>query len=163
MMDIRIGFGYDVHRFVSNRKLVLGGIEIPHNKGLLGHSDADALLHAIIDALLGALALGDIGSHFPDTDAKWQGADSAELLKAAYAMVRECGYQLNNLDSTVIAERPKLKPHIPAMRERIANLLNCQVGQISIKATTNEKMDSFGREEGLAAMATALLSKVNNG
>jgi 2-C-methyl-D-erythritol 2,4-cyclodiphosphate synthase len=163
MMDIRIGFGYDVHRFVSNRKLVLGGIEIPHNKGLLGHSDADALLHAIIDALLGALALGDIGSHFPDTDAKWQGADSAELLKAAYAMVRECGYQLNNLDSTVIAERPKLKPHIPAMRERIANLLNCQVGQISIKATTNEKMDSFGREEGLAAMATALLSKVNDG
>jgi 2-C-methyl-D-erythritol 2,4-cyclodiphosphate synthase len=142
---------------------VLGGIEIPHNKGLLGHSDADALLHAIIDALLGALALGDIGSHFPDTDAKWQGADSAELLKAAYAMVRECGYQLNNLDSTVIAERPKLKPHIPAMRERIANLLNCQVGQISIKATTNEKMDSFGREEGLAAMATALLSKVNDG
>lgn len=156
---IRIGFGYDTHRFASNRKCILGGIEIEHDKGLLGHSDADVLLHAIADALLGALSLGDIGTHFPDTDAKYQDADSRLLLKEAYALIKQRGYQLVNTDSTVIAETPRLRPHIDTIRESIANLLEVEKELISVKATTNEKMGFIGRNEGIAVMSTVLISK----
>lgn len=159
MSTLRIGYGYDVHRFAVNRKLILGGVEIPFEKGLQGHSDADVLLHAITDALLGALALGDIGAHFPDTDPDYEGADSRILLKDAYALIREKGYELGNLDSTVIAERPKLRPYITNIRESISEILECPLDAVSVKATTSEKMGFAGREEGVIAQAVVLLNK----
>lgn len=155
----RIGFGYDTHRLVPERRLILGGVEIPFEKGLLGHSDADVLLHAICDALLGALNLRDIGFHFPPSDPAYKDADSKVLLRDAYALVREKGYILGNLDATVIAERPKINPHIPAMQAVIAELLDTSVANISLKATTHEQTDAVGREESMIAQAVALLVK----
>ncbi len=154
-MKLRIGEGWDIHALVEGRKLVLGGVEIPHTKGLLGHSDADALLHAITDALLGAAALGDIGTHFPDTDTRFKGADSAELLAEAARRVREKGFAIRNIDSTVIAQAPKLAPHIAAMRARIAQVLALEVEQVNVKAKTAEKMGPVG--EGLAMEARAVV------
>lgn len=157
----RIGFGYDTHRLVENRKLILGGVDIPHHTGLLGHSDADVLLHAITDALLGAVNLRDIGFHFPDTDPAYKGADSTILLRDAYALVREKGYTLGNMDCTLIAEKPKLNPHIPAMQATIANVLEVSPDCISIKATTHEKTDATGREESMVAQAVVLVYREN--
>ena len=154
-MKIRIGEGWDIHALVEGRKLVLGGVEIPHTKGLLGHSDADALLHAITDALLGAAALGDIGTHFPDTDVRFKGADSAVLLAEAARRVRDKGYEIANVDSTVIAQAPKLAPHIAAMCARIAQVLGVDVAQVNVKAKTAEKMGAVG--EGLAMEARAVV------
>ena len=158
-LPFRIGFGYDTHRLIPDRRLVLGGIEIPFEKGLKGHSDADVLLHAICDALLGALNLRDIGFHFPDTDPRYHNADSRIFVQDTIALVQEKGYQLGNLDCTLIAERPKINPHIPAMQEVIAALLHCQPDQVSIKATTHEKTDAVGREESMIAHAVVLLMK----
>ena len=152
---MRIGEGWDIHQLVEGRKLILGGIEIPYSKGLLGHSDADALLHASTDALWGAAALGDIGMHFPDTDTRFKGADSGVLLAEAARRVRDQGYAIGNVDSTVIAQAPKLTPHIPAMRARIAQLLDIDVGQINVKAKTAEKLGPVG--EGLAMEANAIV------
>lgn len=157
---MRIGIGYDVHQLVEGRKLILGGIEIPHHLGLLGHSDADVLLHAISDALLGALALGDIGKYFPDTDSRFKDLDSGVLLKEVYALVKKEGYTLVNLDTVVMAQRPKLRAYIDTMRENVANLLSCELSQISIKATTTEKLGFVGKEEGIATQAICLLEKV---
>lgn len=154
-MTLRIGEGWDIHALVEGRKLVLGGVEIPHSKGLLGHSDADALLHAITDALLGAAALGDIGSHFPDTDVRFKGADSAVLLVEAARRVREKGFEINNVDSTVVAQAPKLAPHIASMRTRIAQVLGVNLDQVNVKAKTAEKMGPVG--EGLAMEARAVV------
>jgi len=154
-MNFRIGEGWDIHQLVQGRKLVLGGIEIPHNKGLLGHSDADALLHAITDALLGAAALGDIGQHFPDTDPQYQGADSGVLLREAARRVRAQGYSIGNVDSTVIAQAPKLAPHMANMRANIARLLELEVERVNVKAKTAEKMGPVG--EGLAMEARAVV------
>ncbi len=154
-MTLRIGEGWDIHALVEGRKLVLGGVEIPHSKGLLGHSDADALLHAITDALLGAAALGDIGTHFPDTDTRFKGADSAVLLAEAARRVREKGFEINNVDSTVVAQAPKLAPHIASMRARIAQVLGIDVDQVNVKAKTAEKMGPVG--EGLAMEARAIV------
>lgn len=154
---MRIGVGYDVHRLVAGRPLILGGVEIPHDKGLDGHSDADVLIHAIIDALLGAAALGDIGQHFPDTEEQWRGADSRELLRAVGERIAEAGYVVANIDATVVLQRPKLRPHIDAMRRVMAGLLGVEVQQVSVKATTGEKMGFVGREEGAAAHAVCLL------
>ncbi len=154
-MNLRIGEGWDIHQLVEGRKLILGGVEIPHTKGLLGHSDADALLHAITDALLGAAALGDIGTHFPDTDAQFKGADSGVLLAEAARRVRAKGYAIGNIDSTVIAQAPKLMPHMPAMRARIAELLDISVEQVNVKAKTAEKLGPVG--EGLAMEARAVV------
>jgi len=156
----RTGLGYDVHAFAPDRKLIIGGVEIPYDKGLLGHSDADVLLHAICDALLGALALGDIGKHFPDTDGKYKNADSKGLLKKVNQMVQEKGYVLCNMDSTVVVEQPKLSPFIDSMRETIAKLLNVDIDKISVKATTSERMGFVGRREGITAYANVLLRKV---
>ena len=156
-LPFRIGYGYDTHRLVEGRKLILGGVEIPHKTGLLGHSDADVLLHAITDALLGAVNLRDIGFHFPDTDPRYKGADSTILLRDAYALVKEKGYRLGNMDCTLIAEKPKINPHIPAMQQVIAELLEAEMDQISIKATTHEKTDATGREESMVAQAVVLL------
>mgnify|MGYP001793580154 FL=1 len=158
-MNIRIGNGYDIHRLQAGRKLILGGIDIPHTQGLLGHSDADALTHSIMDAMLGALSLGDIGLYFPPSDPKWAGADSQVLLAQVNQLLIERGWQVSNIDSVVIAEQPKLKPHIQAMRDRLANTLNIEPEQIGIKATTHEKLGPLGREEGIAAYAVALLQK----
>jgi 2-C-methyl-D-erythritol 2,4-cyclodiphosphate synthase len=152
---IRIGHGYDVHRLVENRPLILGGVTIPHEKGLLGHSDADVLLHAVADALLGAAALGDIGKHFPDTDPKWKGADSVMLLEAVTARLHEKGWRIGNIDATVLAERPKLMPHIPAMREKLAQAMQIPMEAVSVKATTVEGLGAIGRREGISAMAVA--------
>lgn len=157
---MRIGIGYDVHQLVEGRKLILGGIEIPHHLGLLGHSDADVLLHAISDALLGALALGDIGKYFPDTDSRFKDLDSGVLLKEVYALVKKEGYTLVNLDTVIMAQRPKLRAYIDTMRENVANLLSCELSQISIKATTTEKLGFVGKEEGIATQAICLLEKV---
>ncbi|MFZ3128820.1 MAG: 2-C-methyl-D-erythritol 2,4-cyclodiphosphate synthase [Rhodoferax sp.] len=154
-MTLRSGEGWDIHALVEGRKLVLGGVEIPHSKGLLGHSDADALLHAITDALLGAAALGDIGTHFPDTDARFKGADSTMLLAEAARRVRAQGYEIGNVDSTVVAQAPKLMPHIAAMRARIAQVLGVTVEQVNVKAKTAEKMGPVG--EGLAMEARAVV------
>lgn len=154
---MRIGVGYDVHRLVAGRPLILGGVEIPHDKGLDGHSDADVLIHAIIDALLGAAALGDIGQHFPDTEEQWRGADSRELLRDVGERIAEAGYVVANIDATVVLQRPKLRPHIDAMRRVMAGLLGVEVQQVSVKATTGEKMGFVGREEGAAAHAVCLL------
>ncbi|MBW4516571.1 MAG: 2-C-methyl-D-erythritol 2,4-cyclodiphosphate synthase [Timaviella obliquedivisa GSE-PSE-MK23-08B] len=158
-MDFRIGNGYDIHQLVSDRPLILGGINIPHSLGLLGHSDADALTHAIMDALLGALSLGDIGHYFPPTDPQWAGADSQKLLIQVHDLVQSQGWRIGNLDTVIVAERPKIKPHIAAMRDRLADSLQIAPTQIGIKATTNEKLDAVGREEGIAAYAVALLMK----
>lgn len=159
MKDIRIGFGVDVHQLVSDRKLILGGVEIESDLGALGHSDADVLLHAICDAMLGALNLRDIGFHFPDTDPKYKGIDSTILLRDTFLLIKERGYRLGNMDCTIIAEKPKLNPHIPAMQARIASLVEAEEDQISIKATTHEKVDSFGERRAIKAYATCLLLK----
>lgn len=156
---MRIGQGYDVHRLVAERPLILGGIEIPYEKGLLGHSDADVLLHAISDALLGAAALGDIGAHFPDSDPAYRGADSAELLRAVGGLIRASGYEIGNIDSTVVCQAPKLAPHIASMRARIAEVLALPVGAVSVKASTEEHMGFTGRGEGIAAHAVCLLTE----
>lgn len=157
MQAIRIGFGYDTHRLIEGRKLILGGVEITHKTGLLGHSDADVLLHAICDALLGALNLRDIGFHFPPSDPAFKDADSKVLLKESYQLVKEKGYSLGNLDCTVIAEKPKINPHIPDMQEIIANILETDRTNISIKATTHEGTDAVGREESMIAHAVVLV------
>ena len=156
---MRIGQGYDVHRLVAERPLILGGIEIPYEKGLLGHSDADVLLHAISDALLGAAALGDIGAHFPDSDPAYRGADSAELLRAVGNLIRAAGYEIGNIDSTVVCQAPKLAPHSASMRARIAEVLALPVGAVSVKASTEEHMGFTGRGEGIAAHAVCLLTE----
>lgn len=156
---VRVGFGFDVHRLVEGRDLWLGGVLIPHTTGALGHSDADVLLHALCDALLGAAALGDIGQHFPDTDMRWKGADSKVLLLEVVRLIGQHGWKVGNVDLTLILERPKIMPHVPAMRAVLAPLLGVEVDAVSIKATTNEKMGFVGREEGVAAHAVALITK----
>ena len=157
--NIRIGEGWDIHQLVAGRKLVLGGIEVPHSTGLLGHSDADVLLHAITDALLGAAGLGDIGRHFPDTDPQFRGADSTVLLAEAARRVRAAGWQIGNVDSTVIAQAPKLAPHIPAMCERIAGALGIEIAQVNVKAKTAEKLGPVGEGRAMEARAVALLHR----
>jgi len=156
----RIGIGYDIHRLIENRQLIIGGIEIPYEKGLDGHSDADVLIHAIIDSLLGALALGDIGQHFPDTDKKYKNADSKVLLKEVYGLVKDKGYVINNLDSNIIAERPKMREHIAEMRKTLSEILDIDEGRISIKAKTNEKQDSVGEGLSIEANAVVMLRKM---
>lgn len=156
-VPFRIGEGWDTHALVTGRKLVLGGVDIPHSHGLLGHSDADALLHAITDALLGAAALGDIGRHFPDTDARFAGADSGVLLAEAAKRVREAGWVVGNVDATIVAQAPKMAPHIPAMVERIASCLGVAASQVNVKAKTAEKMGPVGRGEAIEARAVCLL------
>lgn len=158
-MNFRIGEGWDVHALVEGRKLILGGVDVPFHLGLLGHSDADVLLHAITDALLGAAALGDIGTHFPDTDVRFKGADSIVLLTEAARRVRDKGFEIGNVDSTVIAQAPKLMPHIPAMRARIALALAVEVDQVNVKAKTAEKMGPVGLGQAMEARAVVLLSK----
>jgi len=157
---MRIGHGYDVHKLVEGRDLILGGVKIPYEKGLLGHSDADVLLHAVSDSLLGAAALGDIGKHFPDTDPAYKGADSLELLRIVGKKVAEAGYKVGNVDVTMIAQRPKLKDHIPAMRENIARVLNVEVGQVNVKATTEEHLGFTGDGSGMACHAVCLLENL---
>ena len=154
---MRIGHGYDVHRFAEDRKLIIGGVEIEYEKGLLGHSDADVLLHAVSDALLGAAGLGDIGKHFPDTDPKYKGADSLELLRVVAQRVKEAGYRVSNIDVTMIAQKPKLKDYIVTMAENIACDLNISVNQVNVKATTEEKLGFTGNGEGAAAHAVVLI------
>ncbi|MDL5039271.1 2-C-methyl-D-erythritol 2,4-cyclodiphosphate synthase [Comamonas resistens] len=156
-MNFRIGEGWDVHALVPGRKLILGGVEVPHSLGLLGHSDADVLLHAITDALFGAAALGDIGRHFSDTDAQFKGADSAVLLAEAARRVRAKGFEIGNIDSTIVAQAPKLAPHIEKMRERIAQVLELDVEQVNVKAKTAEKMGPVGQQQAMEARAVALL------
>lgn len=156
---MRIGLGYDVHRLVPDRPLWLGGIEIPHSLGLLGHSDADVLLHAICDALLGAAAMGDIGQHFPDNDAQYKNIDSKVLLHRCGEFLAEGGYHICNIDSTIVAQQPKLMPHIPLMRSTIANILGLDASQVSVKATTSEHLGFEGREEGISAQAVVLIDK----
>lgn len=158
-MNFRIGHGYDVHKLVEGRKLILGGAEIPHTVGLLGHSDADVLTHALMDALLGALALGDIGQLFPDNDPAYEGADSIRLLEAVMEHVRAAGYAVSNVDCTVLAQAPKLKPYIAQMRERLAAAMGVAVDQVSVKATTEEGLGFTGAKEGIAAHAVALLER----
>jgi 2-C-methyl-D-erythritol 2,4-cyclodiphosphate synthase len=157
--DIRIGEGWDVHQLVAGRPLILGGVDVPHDTGLLGHSDADVLLHAITDALLGAAGLGDIGRHFPDTDPQFRGADSATLLAEAARRVRAAGWQIGNVDSTVIAQAPKLAPHIPGMCARIAAALGISVDQVNVKAKTAEKLGPVGEGRAMEARAVALLHR----
>ncbi|MDO5075018.1 MAG: 2-C-methyl-D-erythritol 2,4-cyclodiphosphate synthase [Bacteroidales bacterium] len=158
-MKIRVGFGFDVHRLVPNRDLWLGGIKISHTHGLLGHSDADVLIHAICDALLGAANLRDIGFHFPDTGAEYEGIDSKILLQRTTSLLAEKGYRIGNVDCTIVAEQPKLNPHIPAMQACLAPLMNISIEDVSIKATTCERMGYAGREEGFTAYATALIER----
>ncbi|MCA1321935.1 2-C-methyl-D-erythritol 2,4-cyclodiphosphate synthase [Bacillus tianshenii] len=155
----RIGQGFDVHQFAEGRPLILGGITIPYEKGLLGHSDADVLLHTISDACLGAVGEGDIGKHFPDTDPAFKNADSAVLMQQVWEIVKEKGYTLGNVDCTIIAQKPKMAPHIETMRARIAALLEADIEQVNVKATTTEKLGFTGREEGIAAQAAVLLIK----
>ena len=159
MNEMRIGHGYDVHALVPGRRLVLGGVDIPHGQGLLGHSDADALLHAITDAVLGAAGLGDIGTLFPDTDAAYEGADSRDLLRRAVARVAEAGWRVINVDSTVVAQRPKIAPHVAAMRRNIAQCLGVDAGAVNVKGKTTEHLGFAGRGEGIAAYAVALLGR----
>jgi len=154
---MRIGHGYDVHRLVAGRRLIMGGVEIPWDLGLLGHSDADVLLHAIADAILGAIGEGDIGRHFPDTDQAFKGADSLKLLAHVMGLAGERGYRLGNLDATIIAQQPKMAPHIPAMRSNIATVLNAAVEQVNVKATTEEGLGFSGRGEGISAHAVVLM------
>jgi 2-C-methyl-D-erythritol 2,4-cyclodiphosphate synthase len=160
---MRIGQGYDVHRLVPGRPLILGGVTIPSEQGLLGHSDADVLTHAVIDALLGAAALGDIGSHFPDTDPEWKGADSLALLTTVVERVREVGFAVGNVDATVVLQRPRLRPHIDAMRARLAEAMGTDIGRVSVKATTGEEMGFEGRGEGASASAVCLLNQSADG
>jgi 2-C-methyl-D-erythritol 2,4-cyclodiphosphate synthase len=154
---MKIGLGYDVHRLQADRKLILGGVEIPHYLGLLGHSDADVLIHAVIDAILGALALGDIGKHFPDSDEQFAAIDSRILLRQTYDLLQKAGYKIGNLDSTVCAEKPKLQPYIAEMRQNLADDLQCELSQISIKATTEEGLGVSGDQKGISATAIVLL------
>ncbi|OIP99288.1 MAG: 2-C-methyl-D-erythritol 2,4-cyclodiphosphate synthase [Zetaproteobacteria bacterium CG2_30_46_52] len=158
-MNIRIGQGFDVHAFAENRALILGGIHVPYHLGLAGHSDADVLIHAICDALLGAACLGDIGKHFPDTDPAYKGADSTDLLRQVHTSIVDLGYAIGNIDATVIAQQPKLATYITPMRERLANVLGIDADAINIKATTTEKLGFTGRGEGIAAQAVVLLNK----
>ena len=158
-MNIRVGEGWDVHQLVEGRQLILGGVTIPYEKGLLGHSDADALLHALTDALFGAAGLGDIGRHFPDTDVRFKGADSGLLLAEAAARVRAAGWQIGNVDSTIVAQAPKMAPHIPAMRERIAALLGLAADQVNVKAKTAEKLGPVGEGKSIEARAIVLLQR----
>lgn len=155
---MRVGIGYDVHKLVEGRKLILGGVEIPHTLGLLGHSDADVLLHAIMDALLGAAALGDIGQHFPDTDPAYEGADSLKLLSHVSDLISREGYAIENIDATVIAQKPKLAPHILQMRQNIADTLHLDLSQVNVKATTEERLGFTGREEGISSQAICALT-----
>ncbi|MEO7119821.1 MAG: 2-C-methyl-D-erythritol 2,4-cyclodiphosphate synthase [Ginsengibacter sp.] len=161
-MSFRIGFGIDFHQLITGRDLWIGGVKLPHTKGALGHSDADVLLHAICDAMLGAACLGDIGAHFPDTSSEFKDIDSKILLQMTLRLISEAGYKIENIDSTVCLEQPKIKPHIPEMQKVIANILSLNENTISIKATTSEKMGFIGREEGVAAYANVLLISVNN-
>ena len=161
MTDLRIGYGYDVHRLVPGRALVLGGVTVPFEKGLLGHSDADVLTHAVMDALLGAAALGDIGKLFPDSDAAYAGADSIALLERVTALLREHGWQVGNVDATVVAQAPKLAPYIPEMRRRLAEAMGLDVDCVSVKATTEERLGFTGSGEGMAAHAVALIERLN--
>ncbi len=156
---MRIGHGYDVHKLVEGRDLILGGVKIEHSLGLLGHSDADVLLHAVSDALLGAAGLGDIGKHFPDTDPKYKGADSLKLLEIVAQRVQEAGYRVNNIDVTMIAQKPKLRPHIEQMEENIARAVGVEVSRINVKATTEERLGFTGSEEGMACHAVCLLEE----
>ncbi|HEY4551727.1 MAG TPA: 2-C-methyl-D-erythritol 2,4-cyclodiphosphate synthase [Bacillaceae bacterium] len=155
----RIGQGFDVHEFAENRPLIIGGVEIPYEKGLIGHSDADVLLHTVADACLGAIGEGDIGRHFPDTDPEFKDADSAKLLEHVWQLVKDKGYELVNIDCTIMAQKPKMAPHIGKMRERIAELLEAEPEQVNVKATTTERLGFVGREEGIAAQAAVLLQK----
>ena len=157
---MRIGHGYDVHRLVEGRKLILGGVDIPFEKGLLGHSDADVLAHAVSDALLGAAALGDIGKHFPDTDPAYAGADSLKLLKHVVKLLNEKGWKVGNVDATILAQRPKLAPHIPVMVQNLAACLDVEIDQVNVKATTEEKLGFTGSGDGMAAHAVCLLEKI---
>lgn len=159
MMNFRIGNGYDVHRLVEGRRCIICGVDIPHDKGLLGHSDADVALHALSDALLGAAARGDIGLHFPDTDMRWKGADSRALLRAVVDIIAQAGFRPGNVDVTIIAQAPKMRPYIDAMRANIAEDLGIDIDCVSVKATTTERLGFTGREEGIAAQATALVEK----
>ncbi|MGK7883024.1 MAG: 2-C-methyl-D-erythritol 2,4-cyclodiphosphate synthase [Crocosphaera sp.] len=156
-MNIRIGNGYDIHRLVPDRDLILGGVNIPHSLGLLGHSDADALTHAIMDAMLGALSLGDIGHYFPPSDPKWSGANSLLLLQQVDQLIKTRGWHVGNIDSVIVAEQPKMKPHLAAMQKKIASTLQINLDQVGIKATTNEKLGPVGRQEGIAVYAAILL------
>lgn len=159
MSSFRVGIGYDVHQLVEGRALVLGGVKIDHDRGLEGHSDADALTHAIIDALLGAASLGDIGSHFPDADERWKGADSLELLRHTVALLSERGYVVGNVDSIIVAEAPRMKPHVPEMQSLLAVALRVDEDCVSVKATTEEGLGPIGRREGIAARAVALIHR----
>ena len=159
---MRVGMGYDVHRLTVGRKLIMGGVEIPYEKGLLGHSDADVLLHAIMDALLGAAALGDIGKHFPDTDPKYEGASSIRLLEHVGELLDENGYIIENIDATIIAQKPKMRPHIDQMRENIARALNIEAGQVNVKATTEEGLGFTGTGEGISSQAICAIEKYTN-
>lgn len=159
-VPFRIGQGYDCHALVAGHDLILGGVKIPHDRGLMGHSDADVLLHAVIDALLGAAGLGDIGSHFPDSDERYQGIDSRKLLRKTLSLVAGAGYGIGNIDATIIAQRPKMAPYISQMKQHIADDLNLDASQVGIKAKTNEKLGFLGREEGIAVQAVALLFKL---
>ncbi len=161
MADFRIGHGYDVHRLTEGRKLIIGGVEIPHRLGLLGHSDADVLTHAVMDAMLGALALGDIGKHFPDTDPAYAGADSIALLRHVNALIREHGWQIGNLDATILAQAPKLAPHIPQMRQILSAATDTAPDCVSVKATTEEKLGFTGQEQGIAAHCVVLLERIS--
>ena len=156
----RFGMGYDVHRLVEGRKLILGGVDVPYEKGLLGHSDADVLLHAVSDALLGAAALGDIGKHFPDTDERFRGADSGKLLEEVVSLIRAEGYAIGNVDACVVAQAPKLLPYIPQMRENIARMLNVAVSDVNVKATTEERLGFTGSGEGMSAYAVAGIERI---
>jgi 2-C-methyl-D-erythritol 2,4-cyclodiphosphate synthase len=156
-MGIRIGHGFDVHAFAADRKLIIGGVDIPHTLGLAGHSDADVLIHAICDALLGAAALGDIGRHFPDSDVRYKGIDSRELLRHVAGLLRERGWRVGNVDATIIAQAPKMAPHIPGMRERLAADLGVNLDAVNVKATTTERLGFTGRGEGIAAEAVCLI------
>jgi 2-C-methyl-D-erythritol 2,4-cyclodiphosphate synthase len=160
MQGVRIGHGYDVHRLVEGRRLILGGVDVPWERGLLGHSDADVLTHAVMDALLGAAGLGDIGRHFPDTDPAYAGADSLKLLAHVVALLRERGFTVGNVDATVLAQRPKLAPHIPQMRDNLARTMEVGPEQVNVKATTEEGLGFTGSGEGMAAHAVALIEKV---
>lgn len=154
---MRVGMGYDVHRLVEGRKLIIGGVEIEHEKGLLGHSDADVLTHAVMDSILGAMALGDIGKHFPDTDERFKGADSIELMRHVKKLMDENGYKIGNIDCTIIAQAPKMAPHIPKMREIFADALDTEISNINVKATTEEKLGFTGSGEGISAQSICLL------
>lgn len=156
---MRIGLGYDVHKLVEGRPLIIGGVNVPHEKGLLGHSDADVLIHAIMDGMLGALALGDIGKYFPDTDDKYKGSDSMKLLKCVNDLINKKGYEINNIDSIIIAQSPKMAPHIEQMRKNIAEILNTDIDNISVKATTEEGLGFTGTKQGISAQSICLLTK----